>query len=949
MTRTTDERGVALVATLLVTMMMSAMVAGLLALVNADQAAGGIERDQTQAYAAAHAGVEKLTADLGQLFAGNFSPTAGQLAALTTPDMEPVLQGITYERPDGGPGYRITFTPDANGNPQVAQPGGEQIGAGPYQGLVGLITPYQVEVTSRTLGNAEVRMRREMQTIAIPVFQFGLFSENNLSFFAGPNFAFGGKIHTNQHLFLKQDGTNTLTLQDRVTAVGEIIRTHLSNGVTGTHNGNVRVARAPGCPAAPTAANASCFALLGTQGSLVGNLGSAQNEPTWTNVSVGTSNGWLRNGRTGARRLDLPIVSDGAEPVDLIRRPPVGENVTSAIARQRFYSMATLRILLSDTRNDITSLPGVVSDPVRLTGVVDPVALGFAGVPGVIPAPAPFAVSAANVTWGDRTVMDTPRIDGWLSVEMQERDGDFVDVTREILSLGFIGRRLSRTDSAFPDDPADPTYEFNQWLNPDDDSACELPHANAILRFQRTRDTEEGNTPLCGHSNATKVLINADPARRYWPNVLYDAREGSPRDSINTGDTKMWWSGVMHYVEFDVNNFRRWLLSEIGTGGRAGCANGAGGDNCPMDVTGYVVYFSDRRTNRNLGADGVAEASTWTLAAGDAWAEDRESGEFGWEDNINPGSAMSLPNNVLDVPYQDAAGDDKFAEDLNDNGVLDNYGGLPRLLPAAMMLAPDATCPTPENGIYELTGDNRRVDPDVARVNRAFFFRRALKLVNGGRGNLPANGPQGLTVAAENPVYIQGNYNACSNGTPNTGNNWEPNQAACAVAGANFGFGPTPGVDHVSAAVIADAVTLLSNRWNDIRSFREPYRVANRQASTTWYRLAIIAGKHHSFPRPNNNGGDHTDFGTDGGAHNFIRYIESWNNETLMYRGSLISFYTSRQAVGLYKCCDNVYSPPTRGYNFDTDFLTPLLLPPRTPMFRDINTLTFRQILRPTQ
>ena len=39
----------------------------------------------------------------------------------------------------------------------------------------------------------------------------------------------------------------------------------------------------------------------------------------------------------------------------------------------------------------------------------------------------------------------------------------------------------------------------------------------------------------------------------------------------------------------------------------------------------------------------------------------------------------------------------------------------------------------------------------------------------------------------------------------------------------------------------------------------------------------------------------------------------------------------------------------TRGYSFDVEFLTPSLLPPRTPMFRDINTLTFRQILRPTQ
>ena len=89
--------------------------------------------------------------------------------------------------------------------------------------------------------------------------------------------------------------------------------------------------------------------------------------------------------------------------------------------------------------------------------------------------------------------------------------------------------------------------------------------------------------------------------------------------------------------------------------------------------------------------------------------------------------------------------------------------------------------------------------------------------------------------------------------------------------------------------------------------------------------------------------------GTDGGAHNFLRYIEDWGGQTLNYRGSIVSFFISRQGVGTYKCCTNVYSPPSRGYNFDTEFLTPNLLPPRTPMFRDVNTLTFRQILRPTQ
>jgi hypothetical protein len=47
-----------------------------------------------------------------------------------------------------------------------------------------------------------VRLERELNTVAIPVFQFGIFSETDLSFFAGPNFNFGGRVHTNGNLFL---------------------------------------------------------------------------------------------------------------------------------------------------------------------------------------------------------------------------------------------------------------------------------------------------------------------------------------------------------------------------------------------------------------------------------------------------------------------------------------------------------------------------------------------------------------------------------------------------------------------------------------------------------------------------------------------------------------------------------------------------------------------------
>ena len=1008
------ESGVALLSAILILMLMSALLIGFIAMVNSDQAASGINRDQTQAYAAAHAGVEKMTADLGQLFQANFAPTGAQVNAIEAAGLQPTLNGIQYLRPNGTSGYQIDFddVAPADGNPDTPV-NGTLINAGPYQGLTGLVTPYRIEVSARTTGGAEVRMRREMQTVAIPVFQFGIFSENDLSFYAGPNFAFGGRVHTNQHLFLKQDSGNTLTLQDRVTAVGEIVRNRLPNGVQGTHTATVRMALAAGCPAAPAAANASCRNLAANEGSVVDSVPPAvplplvPNEPIWTNLSVGTYNGWIRNGRTGARRLDLPVVSDGARSVDLIRRPPVGEVVNGNVGRQRFYNMATVRVLLSDTRADITTLPGVVGIPLPLQGVLN-VAAGevnaFTLPVGNHPfASSPSTTTAAEVTaslnQGFRTTGGTSTIGGFILVNRQDRNGNWIDVTKEVLNLGFAGKRITNG---------------NLW-QPDTANSCVAPHRNAIIRLQRYRD----NIGTCG------AAVASTTATDYWPNVLYDPREGMMRDNENlrpvapttvggttAGWYRMYWAGVMHYVELDVNNLRRWLSGEfLGVNSNA-CLNGAGPTTCPMDVTGYVLYFSDRRGNKGLGSDNLVNlVPTVTAVAGGVevtYGNDVETGELGFEDNINT-DANSTPNGVLDHFYTDADGNNRSSEDLNwepatvlaanapGRGVLDNYGAYARLLPVANAAGPwnanmmlrVPTAGMEPNGVpsaglplsaatYKLVGVSGAygvpIDRNVARVNRAFFFRRALKIINGGRGELPANGSQGLTIVAENPAYIEGNFNACTNNinqatgisTANLANAYQP---AC-VGGV--GFGNTPGSavaggDHVSAAVIADAVTLLSNAWNDIVSFDNPAHIGNqpggldptaiavptliRGAATTWYRAGIISGKGLNFPRAATAAAasDASDWGADGGAHNFLRYIEDWGGDTLNYRGSIISFFINRQAVGTFKCCDTVYSPPGRGYNFDAEFLTPALLPPRTPMFRDLNTLTFRQVLRPTQ
>jgi hypothetical protein len=107
----------------------------------------------------------------------------------------------------------------------------------------------------------------------------------------------------------------------------------------------------------------------------------------------------------------------------------------------------------------------------------------------------------------------------------------------------------------------------------------------------------------------------------------------------------------------------------------------------------------------------------------------------------------------------------------------------------------------------------------------------------------------------------------------------------------------------------------------------------------------VISGKGMAFPKPANTAAD---FGTDGGTHNFLRYLEA-GSRTLNYKGSIVSLYYNAQATGTYKCCTNVYGAPTRAYSFDEDFRDPAKLPPRTPMFRTIDVTNFTRLSEPPE
>ena len=824
---TRNQRGIALVAVMLILLMTSGMLAGFLFTTSNDVQLRAVDRSRTRATYAAHGALEKLTADLGDLFATDFAPHRDDLTALQA--APPVVEAMSFTANDGL-GYTIVPANGFNaGGNTIAASG--VVESGPYEGFVGLITPYWLWVTSRGADGAEARLRRRLQTVSIPVFQFGVYSETDLSFFAGPDFNFGGRVHTNGNLFLASG--STLQLANKVTAFREVIRTHLANGwdTTNGYNGRVRPITAPG----------AFRDLQRIEGSLENTLGSALNDPLWTDRSVSTYHGNIRNGRTGAKQLLLPLITVGSQPVELIRRPVPGEN--AFITGQRMYSEAGVRILLSNTAAAITGLPDSSSavPPINLDTLATLQAGGYGGA-------IPPGLSTGVTSSGYRMGAGTPLIGGFLKIEYRNAADTWTDVTAELLNLGFTRRNIEVGGCA----------------------AAE-PSPNAIIRFQRVR-----TAPSTGAA-APAACVGA-VAGDYWPLALYDTREGKPRDNEAVGSANIYLSGVMHYIEFDVNNFRRWLAGTTGASGPQ-----------VVNEDGFTVYFSDRRTNLNAG--GV------------------ETGEYGFEDVVNLADANGAPNGVEDA-----------GEDLNASETLEVYGGVPRF-PAGMievaglpanLAAGEAAAP-----LTAAARPNTIVTAGVAKANRPVLFRRALKIVNGASGNLPADG---LNITSENPVYVMGPYNA-----------------------TNGAFA----ADHAAAAIIADAVTLLSPNWADQTSFANPNNPGARARTTTYYRFAAIAGKNQSFPWAQANCGAacFQDYGTDAGTHNFLRMLEG-NGQTVNYRGSLVSFYFSRQAVGVYKCCTNVYGAPTRGYNFDAEFLNPDLLPPKTPMFRDVNTTGFMQVTR---
>jgi len=197
-------------------------------------------------------------------------------------------------------------------------------------------------------------------------------------------------------------------------------------------------------------------------------------------------------------------------------------------------------------------------------------------------------------------------------------------------------------------------------------------------------------------------------------------------------------------------------------------------------------------------------------------------------------------------------------------------------------------------------------DIDIEKLNTSGYFplngilyasrdevvgtQQAIRLVNGEELAAP------FTVVTDHPLYTLGDYNK---------------------------------TNKKAAALFTDALTVLSNNWDDANSNQN---LSNRVASNTTVNAAFLTGNTETTLGHYN-----------GGLENLPRFLEKWSGKTFTYEGSMVDLWFSEQATGAWKYGSPQYTAPNRDWAFDLAFLDPNNLPPGVPQINTVLKVSWLQ------
>lgn len=969
------ERGGALAIAMIVLALIAVVAVSLLSTVSNEARIAGGDLRRTQTCYVAAAKIENMASQFSSLFSRTSRPTTTDLDNIRDTDPAGLLsEGFTfshsapdaYLRSDATRLAEMRATQNiTNGSyPRVTIPNG------PYAGLSATIAPFELAATATHTGsNTQCKLLRDINNYLIPLFQFGMFSDEDIELHPGPAFVFNGRVHANGNIYVN----GNVKFLDKVTTANEIVTDVLRNNSTRTgatvsmQVGSINVALTKGSvnngPNLPGAT-------IGKRGYFPGSPNGTANS-SWDATSVapaatGVPNrfgGQLQTRTTGASPLLLPLQLDGNPTREIVKRMLWQDGVDTldnqVLMEARYHSKAQIRILIDDE--------GLASD--MPSGIPTGKGVNLSTFkPGRLPN-LPIASGGGRALWrindsGNYTTTNTTRImqtnggttkqadtvrgikssqdtsdspdnvkipagsgiTGKIYIELIDSVGNSYDVTSEILSMGMtegepnaivmLQRPLwaaytqGMRDSTSAASTDYLTYLFNN-SSKGDDGEIDTKVVTTDSTYGYLKNLQD-NAPANRRGDIPPTLTATDYLNAIVPINLYNVREGRINTSLDANT--VYERGITNIVEINMRNFARWVDGVYDNNLLAG-TNAISTNIDPSD--GYILYFSDRRGDK-LKSENLA-GTNYNMTNGMVDNED-----------------IYGPNGLLDP------GEDVIDAGVDGNGI--NKKG---------MLQKDTTeLPDPMTSIIG-TGTDRtgRAKLVESWTNPSNYFRRALRIVNGedlqisgAAGKLSQT--KGITVATENMAYIWGNYNTTGiTCQPSGGATLNDPSLTCRYAG-----------NQIPTSIVSDALFPLSKTWFDAESALYPdntnLRLADRNlisgtlTGETAVRSAIIAGNNLSALEGTPDAGNfsNNESRLSGGMHNFPRFLENWSNRW-NFVGSLVPLYHSTQAVGQYNANSTIYGAPIRNWAFDDSFRDPNRLPPGTPMFQYIEPTGFRQVL----
>lgn len=966
------ERGAALATAILMLAVMSAIAMTVVAMVNTESKVAGSDLERTQAFYASSACIEKMTSDFSSLFARTSRPTTAQLNTIASSPPDLASEGFTFPSQSIAldattlAAMRATQGITNGAYPHVTIP------TGPFAGLTASVSPYTLGCTAQS-ASAEVSLTRQMNNYLIPIFQFGMFSNDDMEIHPGPNFTFNGRVHANGNLYLN----GNVKFLSKVTTAAEVVRDVLRNG--GTHDGTVSFG----------VGSVDVNLTVGSvnqgpniSGSYPGSPNGTRNT-NWKSTSVAAAQsgvpnkfgGQLQTSITGVAPLLLPLQLDGNQTRELIKRRMPNDDVT--LSDSRYHTKAAIRIIIDDESSSGSDASGIPSGQGVTLSTFDPIPLPNLAVASnggralwrvtdagayneATSSPKSFVMqqngSSPTQALTVRGVKGTTQsvtlngtatkipagsgITGRILIQIVDTTGATYDVTTQILSMGmtegepngivYLQRPLwaaftqGSRDVSTSTNPAlngDPTYKNSltdimnkTHLGADGEiKTSSAPSQNSTYGYLTNivDDTASGSQPQRSDTPGSAGNWNS-----IVPINIYNVREG--RSTTTLDSNTVYERGMSSVIELNMRNLARWLDGVYDTNLLAG-TNAVSSNIAAPD--GYIVYISDRRGDK-VKQERDSTGATLNTTNGLVDNEDI----YGNNNSLDPGE------DVIDFGVDLSSGNNKkgtLQRDLTE-------------LPYAAALAGTSGA--------DFNARVSRGKTAAAWLNSSNYFRRAVRLFNG--ENLQVTGgtnklstTKGITVASENMVYVWGNYNT-------TGINAAPPDGVAALNDSNEDYYYLG--NQVPTSIVCDAFLPLSKTWFDASVSMFPDDMSKRQADAslggvsdeTSIRAGVIAGNNLSAlsgsPDAGNASGESR---LNGGMHNFPRFSEDWRSQRFNFVGSLIPLWRSTQALGQYNAESTIYSPPTRDWAFDATFLAPDRLPPGTPQFQYIEPTAFRQNL----